>query len=102
MLHTLIAHNDFLAKYDWNLNDFFGLKSLMEHVKKLTDLSSDDIYREYLNDMIYTSRTSNKIDQLHVKKLTNQILLEKRYDISQFVENSHKFYSKIGKSTESK
>ena len=102
MLHSLITHNDFLAKYDWNLNDLFGLKSSIEKIRELTELNSDDLFKAYLNDTIYSSRTYNKIDYLHVKKLINQIVFEKRYDMNQFVENSHKFYSKIGKSTESK
>ncbi len=74
----------------------------MEQVRKLTEFNSDDLYKAYLNETVYCSRTLNRIDELHVKKLINQIVFEKKYDINQFIENSHKFYSKIGKSAESK
>jgi len=103
VLHSLITHNDFLSKYDWNLKDLVGIKLTMEQLKHLNELTNyDEICLAYLNENIYSSKTTNKIDQLHVKKLINQILFEKKYDINQFIENSHKFYSKVGKTIESK
>lgn len=100
-MHSLITHNDYLSRYDWNLSDFRQLTSSIENIKKISD-NSDEFYQSYLNDLIYGLHTDNKIDQLMIKKLINQIIIDKKYDVNQFVENSHKFYSKIGKTSESK
>ena len=100
-MHSLITHNDYLSRYDWNLSDFRQLTSSIENIKKISD-NSDEFYQSYLNDLIYGLHTDNKIDQLMIKKLINQIIIDKKYDVNQFVENSHKFYSKIVKISESK
>ena len=91
-MHSLITHNDYLSRYDWNLSDFRQLTSSIENIKKISD-NSDEFYQSYLNDLIYGLHTDNKIDQLMIKKLINQIIIDKYvfHDICCIISTDCKF-----------
>lgn len=99
VLHSIVSHNDYMNKHDWDLKDF------MDHLRFLTELEefdSDKIYEKALFDIVYGARIPNKVDRGFIMKLINQVVVQKKYDIGQFVENSHKFYSKLEKANNSK
>lgn len=99
VLHSVISHNDYVYKHDWHMND---LRENMRYLNEVGGRVTDENYANILYNLIYGSKLNNKTDVSHVKKLINQIIIRKRYDINQFAENSHKFYSKITKQNESK
>ena len=78
------------------------LRENMRYLNEVGGRVTDENYANILYNLIYGSKLNNKTDVSHVKKLINQIIIRKRYDINQFAENSHKFYSKITKQNESK
>lgn len=99
VLHSVISHNDYVNKHDWHMNDF---RENMMFLNEVSTQVPDEVYANILYNLVYGSKLNNKTDDSHIKKLINQIIVRKKYDIGQFAENSLKFYSKINKSCESK
>jgi len=98
VLHAVMTHNEFLDGVRWELKD------LLDYMRFLADVDifdSDEIYERILDEAVYGPRLTNKVDKMFAKKLIQQVAVQKRYDMAQFVENSHKFYSKIERSVES-
>jgi hypothetical protein len=99
VLHTILSHNDYISKHAWDLKD---LMDYMRFLSQLDQLETDQIYEKILYDVIYGSKMKNSVDLNYVKKLINQIIVQKRYDINQFIDNSNRFYSKVDRAAESK
>lgn len=100
ILHTVLSHNDYICKHAWDLRDFMDYMRFLAN--DLGQFETDEIYEKIMYEVIYGSKMKNVVDLNYIKKLINQIIVQKRYDIQQFIENSHKFYSKVDRAEESK
>jgi len=98
VLHAVMAHNEFLSGVDWQLKD---LADYLRFVGDLDELGSDEIYERILTQAVYEPRLTNSVDRGFARKLVDQVVMQKRYDMGQFVENAHKFYAKRERSAES-
>ena len=79
MLHSLIAHNNFTANYAWHLEEFHDFMRIISRFEEAAnpEFSASDMYKNILNDMVYGSKFTNKIDALFGSKLINQVVVEK-------------------------
>ncbi|CAF0940788.1 unnamed protein product, partial [Brachionus calyciflorus] len=105
ILHSLMCHEEFRNKYEWHAQDFYNYLKALKDIDELTQGSDHDleyIQSNILNDMIYSVQMTDYTDINLAKKIIQQIIMEKKYEPTQLLENSDKFYSIIEKKSESK